>query len=293
MRRLFAPFLWIFCLTLCITLWVHGCTASTSKSTSDVSDRLATEHRQDQPVATPIAAQAPKIPVVTESVTYATIADQPITGYLARPQSAEQPLPGIIAIHEWWGLNDNIESVSRRLAGEGYTVLAVDLYRGQTADTPDQARQLVSTVTQNPEAAQANLKQAYDYLTQEQNATAVGSIGWCFGGGWSLQTGLLLPQKLNAVVIYYGRLITDIATLKPLQMPILGIFGGKDQAIPVTQVREFEAALQQLGKTVDIQIYEEADHAFANPSGQRYEPKAAEDAWNKTITFFNQTLKSS
>ena len=191
-----------------------------------------------------------------------------------------------------WGLNDNIKSVAERLAGEGYSVLAVDLYGGQVADQSDQARQLMQDVMQNDGPAKDNLRQAYQYLVEEQQAPTVGSIGWCFGGAWSLQTGLILPDQLDALVIYYGRLETNPAVLKPLQMPIAGFFGGQDQGIPVKDVNAFEAALKDLDKTAEIYIYPDANHAFANPSGDRYDPAAAEDAWAKTLAFFEKTLKS-
>ncbi|MEO0378569.1 MAG: dienelactone hydrolase family protein, partial [Cyanobacteria bacterium P01_A01_bin.17] len=183
------------------------------------------------------------------------------------------------------------KSVAERLAGEGYSVLAVDLYGGEVADQPGQAKQLMQSVMQNTEPAEANLQQAYSYLMKQQ-ATKVASIGWCFGGAWSLNTGLLLPKQLNALVIYYGQLETEPEVLAPLQMPIAGFFGGQDQGIPVTEVKAFEAALDQLDKTSEIYIYEDADHAFANPSGKNYNPEAAEDSWEKTTAFLTKTLKS-
>jgi carboxymethylenebutenolidase len=216
-------------------------------------------------------------------------------GFLAQPANvadAQEPLPGIIAIHEWWGLNDNIKAVSERLAGEGYSVLAVDLYGGAVAQQPDQAKPLMQGVMQTPAPAQDNLRQAYAYLTEQQQAPRVGSIGWCFGGAWSLQTGLLLPEQLDAMVIYYGRLETDPKVLAPLQMPIAGFFGELDQGIPVADVKAFEAALTGLGKAAEITIYDDANHAFANPSGDRYNPTAAKDAWDKTTAFFERHLKA-
>ncbi|NJL85623.1 MAG: dienelactone hydrolase family protein [Leptolyngbyaceae cyanobacterium SM1_1_3] len=284
----------LFSLTLFATLLFQACSASDSTSREPgLSDRMAVEHQDETPVATDITAIAPAIPVTTETVTYATVDGEPVTGYLAKPEGAESRLPAIIAIHEWWGLNDNIRAVSARLAGEGYTVLAVDLYNNRVAENAVAARKLVGEVEDNPESAEANLKQAYDYLVNEQAAIAVGSVGWCFGGGWSLQTGLLLPEQLDALAIYYGRLVSEPEQLAPLQMPIAGFFGANDRSIPVDQVRAFESALQSLDKAVEIYIYENAGHAFANPSGERYVPEAAADAWAKTTEFFAQTLKAA
>lgn len=251
-------------------------------------------HQGDYPSPTAIAQVEPQVPVVTESVEYVVIDGQGVNGYYAYPQNATEPLPGILAIHEWWGLNENIEAMARRLAGEGYQVLAVDLYNGQTADTPQQASQLVQQVADNPFGAEANITKAYNYLTEEKQAKAVGSIGWCFGGSWSLETALLFPQELDAAVIYYGGQIGEATAeeLSTLEMPILGIFGAEDSSIPLETVQEFESTLNELDKAAEIQIYDNAGHAFANPSGQNYVPDAAEEAWSATIKFFNEYLAS-
>jgi carboxymethylenebutenolidase len=100
----------------------------------------------------------------------------------------------------------------------------------------------------------------------------------------------MLPEALDAAVIYYGRVVTEPEQLAPLMMPILGIFGGQDRGIPIESVRQFETMLQTLGKTAEIVVYEEADHAFANPSGTRYEPEAAADAWRRTLEFLAEHL---
>lgn len=255
------------------------------------SDRLFLSHLHDRPMASAATVPAPARPVETQQVTYGTLNGNPITGYLARPSGATQPLPALIVIHEFWGLNDNIELMTQRLAGEGYTALAVDLF-GQVADTPEQARAQVNAALQNPQQLQENLRQAYQYLETTQQASNIGSIGWCFGGSWSLQTALLFPDQLDATVIYYGgQLVTDPAVLRSLQVPILGLFGALDTNPPVETVRAFESALTALGKSVEVHIYEEANHAFANPSGTRYNAEAAEDAWTKAIAFLNEHLK--
>jgi carboxymethylenebutenolidase len=229
--------------------------------------------------------------LVTADVTYGTLEDAPVTGYLARPAGDTSKPPGIIVIHEWWGLNDNIRSMTRELASKGYAALAVDLYRGESASDPEQARELMSATTVREAQLEANLRLAYAYLTTEIGSPRVGVIGWCFGGGWSLRTGLILPGEIDAVVIYYGRLVTERDRLATLGMPILGLFGGADQGIPLESVREFEATLADLGKAAEIHVYDGAGHAFANPSGTRYVREAAEDAWAKTLAFFGEHLQ--
>jgi carboxymethylenebutenolidase len=263
---------------------IVGCGSKTEK---DYLNRMMDEHKDDAPVKNAASALNQSDEVTGEQVTYATVNGTEVTGYLAKPQEGENH-PGIIVIHEWWGLNDNIRMMTDKLAEEGYTALAVDLYYGKVADSPDSAQVYAGSV--NQQEAISNLTQAYNYLS-EQGAKKVGTIGWCFGGGWSLQTALAHPEKIDATVIYYGRLVTDAQELKKLEMPVLGIFGGKDQGIPPKTVKEFESTLNEVGVANTIHIYEDAGHAFANPSGTRYVREAAEDAWQKTVAFLAEHLK--
>jgi carboxymethylenebutenolidase len=200
------------------------------------------------------------------------------------------PLPAIIVIHEWWGLNDNVRTMADRLAGEGYIVLAVDLFGGKTATSPEQARQQMLAVVENPAPAIENLRQAFEFVNTTAGAPRVGSLGWCFGGGWSLNAAMLFPEQLDAVVIYYGQVTDDEERLRHIDAPLLGLFGGKDKGITVESVQLFEAALERLRKNYDIHIYPGADHAFANPSGAAYNATTAEDAWQRTIEFLKLHL---
>jgi len=277
--------------TLTLALLAVAVAALGSGDERSDADKMAEQHRHDKPSATPAAMAAPAQAVTGEEVVYGQVGGKPVHGFLARPQAAKGPLPGLIVIHEWWGLNDNIRSMAKRLAGEGYAALAVDLYGGQTADNPDRAKELMGAAMGNTAANLENLRQAYDYLKTQQKAPKVGVIGWCFGGGWSLQTALLLPDRIAATVIYYGRLETDKAKLAPLKMPVIGFFGGKDQGITPASVREFEKAMKELGKNVEVHIYENANHAFANPSGGNYDAAAAKDAWERTTKFLAKNLK--
>ena len=260
-----------------------------SKSEKDYVDRMSDEHEGDKPVQNEASELTQSAEVSGQQVTYATVNGSEITGYLAKPSGTESAGPGLIVIHEWWGLNDNIRMMTDKLAGEGYTALAVDLYNGKVAESPDSAGTYARSVQQ--EQAVDNLTQAYQYLTGEQGVENVGSIGWCFGGAWSLQTALAHPEKIDATVIYYGRLVTDAEQLKTLDMPVLGIFGAEDEGIPPKTVKEFESVLNEVGVQNSIHIYDGAGHAFANPSGTRYNKEAAEDAWQKTVTFLNEHLK--
>jgi carboxymethylenebutenolidase len=252
--------------------------------------RMAQEHQHDRPTPSPAAMQEPARPVTAEEVTYGEAGGKPLHGYAARPKSVQGALPSLIVIHEWWGLNDNIRAMTRRLAGEGYQALAVDLYGGAQADTPDAAMKLMNAVTEKPAAAQDNLKLAAAWL-EGKGAKKLGVVGWCFGGGWSLGTTLLIPGKVDGTVIYYGHLETDPAKLAAIKHPVLGLFGAEDKSIPVDSVHAFESALKKQGTPVEIKIYDGAGHAFANPSGGNYRPDAAKDAWQRTTAFLARTLK--
>lgn len=278
MKRVLTPILFASVLWSC-----------SSEDTNHVND-MAREHADDDTSSNPASEALPSAAVDTETVEYATVDGETATGYLAQPAGATGPLPGILVIHEWWGLNDNIRSMAEQLAAEGYRALAVDLYGGQTGSTPDEAMALMSASMEKRDALTENLKQAFAYL--EGDGQRVGTIGWCFGGGWSLGTALALPNDVDATVIYYGRLVTDEAELEPLQMPILGFFGELDGGIPVDSVRAFEDALTSLEKNAEIHVYDGADHAFANPSGQNYQQAPAQDAWERTLSFFERHLKS-
>ena len=253
---------------------------------------LASVHQHDYPSPTLIALVEPKAPVKAELVEYVTIDKQAINGYYAYPEDMTKPLPGILVIHEWWGLNENIKAMTRGLAAEGYQVLAVDLYNGQIAETPEKAEQLVKEVADNPFGAEANITKAYKYLSEAKKAPTIASLGWCFGGSWSLETALLFPQELDASVIYYGGDVGEKTAeeLSTLQMPILGIFGAEDSSIPLETVNKFKSTLNKLGKDAEIIVYENVGHAFANPSGQNYVPQAAEKAWKETTKFLSDHL---
>lgn len=224
-----------------------------------------------------------------ERVAYAVVDGDTVYGHLVRPADDDGEVSAVLLIHEWWGLNEDIREKARALAEEGFAALAVDLFGGQVAESPEQARELTSAVEE--EAAVSNLGQALDFLEREVGAARVGALGWCFGGGWSLRAALAMPDRLDAAVIYYGRVPTEPERLAILEAPVLGIFGGEDSGIPVEGVRRFEAVLDSLDHPAEVHVYEGADHAFANPQGERYHPEAAADAWSRTVDFLRTHLE--
>lgn len=251
---------------------------------------MARAHAGDSPVATPLATEAPAVAVTSRAVQYGEQDGAPLTGFLAMPEGAAADVPGLIVIHEWWGLNDNIRAIAERLAGEGYRALAVDLYRGEVATEPKTAMQLSRGLRDDSDRADDNLLQAYAYL-EAAGSPRIGVIGWCLGGRWSLRTALLLPDQVDATVIYYGSLVTDPQELATLQMPVMGNFGGADPIIPLADIEAFESTMRELGKTVDVKIYPGAQHAFSNPSGTAYDAAAAADAWQRSTGFLGTYLQ--
>ena len=243
------------------------------------------------PAPAPTGEAATAVPLLEQNLAYGEGQKSNLVGFLAMPRDAAEPLPGIIVIHEWWGLNDQVKTMTRRLAAEGYVALAVDLYGGATATTPEKAQALMTALLTDPETGRKNLQQAYDYLEKYALAPRIGSIGWDLGGSWSLQTGLLYPDQLDALVMYYGQMIGDREQLARLKTPILGFFGSEDKSIPVREVQNFRSVLNELGKNAEVLVMIGAGHGFANPSGSNYDEHSAAEAWTRTLEFLKYNLR--
>lgn len=275
-----------------LTLAVSAC-GSADKPASPATPANASAPKPEEPATAAAPAAAPAIPLLEQEVAYGEGQKNNLVGFLAMPQDAAEPLPGIIVIHEWWGLNEQVKTMARRLAGEGYVALAVDLYGGAIATTPDKAQALMTAVLDNPEAGRNNLRQAYDYLEKYALAPRIGSIGWDMGGSWALQTALLYPDQLDALVMYYGQVAVDREQLGKVRLPILGFFGAEDKSIPVHDVQNFRSTLNELGKNAEVLIMIGADHGFANASGSNYDERSAAEAWAKTLEFLKRNLKAA
>ncbi len=210
------------------------------------------------------------------------------TGVIAMPEA--RPAPAVLLIHEWWGLNDQIKSVAAELAERGYIALAIDLYGGEAATSPDQARSLMQAV--DPERATAALAAAIGHLRgHEASNGRVGTVGWCFGGEWSLNASIAAP--VDATVIYYGDVTRPPEDLAALEGPVLGHFGTEDGSIDEAMVGGFEQAMEEAGKRDRLTVHwYDADHAFANPTGARYDAEDAALAWERTLAFFAEHLRS-
>ncbi len=225
----------------------------------------------------------------TAKDTKATEDTKTTKGYLASPDG-KGPFPAVILIHEWWGLNDNIRAEARRYAEEGYVALAVDLYGGESAKKPEDARALAGAVQKDMDAAFANLRSAISYLKGNAGVDKdrIASVGWCFGGGWSYQ---MAKNNLGtkASVIYYGR-FNPADDLAQMRAKIMGHFGEKDRAIRADDVRQFGAKLKTLSGEHEVFIYPNAGHGFANPGNPAHDPAATGQANRRTLEFLRKYL---
>jgi carboxymethylenebutenolidase len=242
-----------------------------------------------------MAANVSAADVKTSMITFKS-GDVEVSGFLAEPEGPG-PYPAIVVIQEWWGLTDWIKDNAKRLAGLGYVTLAPDLYHGKVAQTPQAATQLMKGLPRD--RAVRDLKAAVSTLTEKANVKKdkIGSVGWCMGGGYSLDLALN-DTEIKACVVCYGRPVTDAAKLKPLQATVLGIFGEEDRGIPPSTVQKFESALKEAGKKIAAMKLYPAGHGFMRPGnpGQAnpvYNEEAAKDAWKQIEAFFGKQLGGS
>ena len=213
-----------------------------------------------------------------------------ISGYLAVPEGSGKK-PGIVVIQEWWGLNDFVKKKADHFASEGYVALAPDLYRGKVATDADTAHQLMRGMPED--RAMRDLKAAVAALRARPDVDPkrIASVGWCMGGGYSLALAFAEPT-LAGTVVYYGRLVTDPATISSLRVPVLANFGGQDQGISPESVRAFEKQAKGAGRSVDFKIYPDAGHAFASSSDPKvFRDADAKDADARAEAFLARTLK--
>ena len=217
--------------------------------------------------------------------------DTETTGYLVAPDS-EGKKPGLIIVHEWYGLKERGKQMADALADEGYVVLAADMYSGRVGSTNQENRALMNETRANPDRMVRNLDAAAKLLRSRDDVYAdkIGTMGWCYGGG------VVLPYAIGgenheATAIFYGSLIDDPAKLKRIGHDVLGIFGENDAGIPPSDVRKFERALKEAGIPNEIHIYDDVGHGFFLWIDKRPEGRdAAKDAWKRLKNFLTRTL---
>ncbi|MDX1904876.1 MAG: dienelactone hydrolase family protein [Thermonemataceae bacterium] len=272
-------------LTLSLTLASLGAFAQTccqvSKATTEFAN-LGNEDsfRMSHDVPLPYVHQSE----IGKNITFKAADGSEAYGYeLKNPKKTNKY---VIVVHEWWGLNDYIKRESEKIYNDlgDVNVLALDLYDQKVADTREKAAEYMQAV--KTERAENIIKGAFKYVGKKSR---IATIGWCFGGGWSLQTALLAGKQAKACVIYYGMPEKDLAKLKKLKAEVLGIFAGKEQWISPKIVAEFKENLQKLNKKATIESFD-AEHAFANPSNPNYDKESTEKAYQMTLTFLKKML---
>jgi carboxymethylenebutenolidase len=221
-----------------------------------------------------------------ETVNIKTASGASTSGVVAYPDQANAPT--LLIVHEWWGLNDQIKSVAREFAQQGFLTVAVDLYNGNVATDREGAMKYMKGMDQKW-ANEAVVAWVSWLKNNDKGNGKVGTCGWCFGGGWSLNASLLSP--VDATVIYYGNVKKSPAQLASLSGPVLGHFGTMDKNIDEKMVGEFEKSLDAAGKHNYTHHWYTANHAFANPSGARYDADDAALAWSRTLAFLYKNLE--
>jgi len=238
-----------------------------------------------------IADIAPSVEVTGYEIAYGDPAVRIHNGYFVLPTDVGEALPAVVLIHDQWGLNDYVRAMARRLSGEGYAVLAIDLFGGQTADTADSASALVSQFLGDRAAVLENIGQARDYLAKNGLPPTIGALGFGFGGEWALEAGLVSGDALDSIVMFYGRVVSSNEELETLSAALLGIFAQQDQTIPLREVTQFRSSMRDLGKVADVRIQPGVAHDFANPDSAAYDHDAATEAWNAAVEFLAVSLR--
>lgn len=216
--------------------------------------------------------------------TIRTPAGRRVTAALAMPKGV--PAPAVIVIHEWWGLNDQIKAVTAALAEEGFLAVAVDLMDGAVAATPDEAQALAAAVV-TEEATDTLVGWAQWLGVHDASSRRLATVGWCFGGGWSLDASIATP--VDATVVYYGRVTRTARDLQRLKGPVLGHFATRDRFVDRAMVAAWQREMDMAGKA-HVAYWYDADHAFANPTDGRYDREDAALAWQRTLAFLNEHL---
>jgi carboxymethylenebutenolidase len=210
-------------------------------------------------------------------------------GYLSRPDDGLSH-PGVIVIQEWWGLDPHIRDVADRFAREGFVALAPDLYHGEFATEPDEARKLAMNL--NRERAIKDLMGAVRHLQAQAGVTPkqVGCIGFCMGGSLTLALAAATADVAAAAPFYAG-MQPPPEQLARIKARMFCAFGAEDQGIPLDRVRSFEETVRSSERDAEVKVYEGAPHSFFNDTRPSYRAEAARDAWERSLALFRTTLK--
>jgi len=232
---------------------------------------------------------ANRLAAVTNTTIPASGGGPDVRAYVAVPPG-EGPFPAVIMIHEFYGLNQSIVGKAQGLAEEGYVVVAPDTFRGSTTSWIPRA--IFQVITTPVERVNQDLDSVFTWLASQPNVNPqrIAIMGFCYGGRTSLLYSLHNPN-LAATVVFYGSPVTDAEALRQLPGPLLGIFGGADQSIPLEQVRAFETALQQAGVPHEITIYDGQPHAFVTDMESIRAGGVQGQAWAQLLSFLERSLR--
>ena len=224
---------------------------------------------------------------------YAEIEGALARGYLAYPVDMIEPLPAVLLIHDWFGLDDAIRGIADQLAGQGYVVLAVDLFDGRTGTLPKDTRDALVRILEKPELTRSNLEQAMTFVREHVGSPRLAVLGFGSGGLWAMNAALAQPDEFRSVVLVQGQTLTDVDRLGVLNMPVLGIYGAGDRSITADEVRAFGDALTDADVTHEIRLYPAAGNAFMIDGSRNYSPSQAATAWQLIHEFLDEHLAIS
>jgi carboxymethylenebutenolidase len=216
-----------------------------------------------------------------------------LTAHVVRPESPE-PLPGVVLIQEWWGIEPHVLDLAQRLAAEGFVVLVPDLYHGKIVTEPDEAGKAVMMLHEQLERALGEIRLALDTLKARPDVEPkrVGIVGFCVGGLLTWQTALRSPDLAAAVPFYAGGFDPTEEQIAGLAVPVLAIYGKKDQSIPMAVVEKIERWMKAHGKAGEVRVYD-AGHAFMNPDHGMGDAASAKDAWPRMVQFLKSHIAQS
>ena len=283
----------ILTLVLALALLLAGCGDGEESTTDGTSNTTVSRGRDVAPETVDDSALRDPVDVDAIEIAYGETEDELLRGYFVYPSDMVEPLPAVIVVHEWWGLNDAVRKAATKIAEQGYMVLAVDLFQGQTASSTADASALARQLLETPGFAEKNLRAAHGFLTEAAGAPTVATLGWSLGGYWAVEATRFLPDQFAAAVVYYGQPDADPDMVSAISAPGLGRYGGADRSIPAESVRAFREQAQALDKSVEVIIYPKANHGFANPDDSRYANRTAEQAWRRTAAFLDRYLRTS
>ena len=225
--------------------------------------------------------------VATEAVTWTGPRGQLHGAWAAAPQARG----AVLVIHENKGLNDWVRSVAGRLAGTGYSALAVDLLseEGGTATFSDPAAATAALAKADPQRLVADLRSGLDELARRAPGSNLAAVGFCFGGGLVWRLLAAGEPRLAAAVPFYGPAADGADFAGSKGAAVLGIYAALDNRVNATEP-ETRAALERAGLVFELVTEPDADHAFFNDTGQRYNPAAAADAWKRLQDWFARHL---